>query len=314
MKAVFLDYATIDKNIDLSKILNQVEALKTYPSTSQELVLERAKDFEIIITNKVELTEKLLVQLPNLKLICITATGTNNVDLIAAEKRNVKVKNVASYSTSSVAQHVFAYLLNLTNQVSDYQHLNQTSPWNKSELFCQFDKPINELSGLYFGIVGFGELGRAVARIAESFGMIVLVSEREGADVIRAGRVSFEQMLTESDVISLHCPLTEYTNNLFNRNVFNKMKQGSVLINTARGPIVNSEALANALKNAKLSHAIIDVLEAEPPSASHPLQGKDIPNLTLTHHIAWGSLQSQQRLMGCVADNITDFLAANCPK
>jgi glycerate dehydrogenase len=304
MRAVFLDRSTIDSSIDFSSLENAVDELLCYPNTYSNQVVERSKDFDIVITNKVHLGQDILAKLPQLKLICVTATGTNNIDLIAAEELNVQVKNVAEYSTRSVSQHVFAYLLNYSNQVNSYLQLNQAKPWHKSEIFCQFDKPINELAGLKVGIVGYGALGKSVAKIAESFDMTVLISERAGANKLRPGRVSFEQVLSESDVISLHCPLTEATENLVNKTAFNKMKKGCVLINTARGPIVNSIDLAEALNSGKLSHAIIDVLETEPPEANHPLLKNDIANLTLTHHIAWGSLQAQQRLMDCVAENI----------
>jgi len=311
VRAVFLDCSTIDSSICFSALEDIVDELVCYPITSEQQVIERSIDFEIIITNKVQLSSEVLNQLPKLKLICITATGTNNIDLEAAEQLNIQVKNVAGYSTASVSQHVFAYLLNHTNQVNSHLQLNQTNPWDKSETFCQFNKPVNELAGLKIGIVGYGTLGNSVARIAKSFGMTVLISEREGRTATRQGRVSFEQMLAESDIISLHCPLSKDTCNLFNATAFSKMKKGSVLINTARGPIVCSKDLAEALKSGQLSHAIIDVLEIEPPESNHPFLKSNVPNLTLTHHIAWGSLQAQQRLMDCVADNIKLHLSAN---
>jgi glycerate dehydrogenase len=310
MRAVFLDRATIDSSIDLSSINSQLDQLKIYSATQPEKILERTAGFDIVITNKVVLDSALLAQLPQLKLICITATGTNNIDLAAANKQGIAVANVAGYSTPSVSQHVFAYLLNLTNHTADYLALNQTRPWHQSQLFCQFNQPITELAGLNLGIVGYGELGQAVAKIGRAFGMNILIAERNDVEPqdIRNDRVSFEQMLQQSDIISLHCPLTEQTQNLFNQSTMSKMKPGSVLINTARGPIVNSADLVEALKSKHLAHAIIDVLETEPPTAEHPLMQDNIPNLSLSHHIAWGSLQAQQRLIQGVANNIRGFV------
>jgi glycerate dehydrogenase len=311
MRAVFLDRSTIDLDIELSSIFNLVDDFVCYPSTFENQVVERANDFDIVITNKVQLSREILTQLPQLKLVCITATGTNNIDLVAADELNIQVKNVAGYSTASVSQHVFAYLLNYINQVNSYLRLNQSNPWDQSKLFCQFGKPINELSGLKIGIVGYGTLGKSVANIAKSFGMTVLISERKGAKSIRQNRISFEQLLSDADVVSLHCPLTQETKNLFDKVAFDKMKTSSVLINTARGPVVNSRDLAIALRSGKIAHAIIDVLEVEPPELNHPLLDKNLSNISLTHHIAWGSLQAQQRLMDSVADNIRAFIESN---
>lgn len=306
MQGVFLDRATIDSSIDLTTLENCFSQFRYYETTSPQDLVSRAVDCEVIITNKVVLNQAVIEQLPNLKLICVTATGTNNIDLVAAENRNIKVANVAGYSTHSVAQHVFAYLLNFSNQVDAYQRLNQTHPWHRSETFCQIPTPIHQLSGLRLGIIGFGNIGQTVAKIGESFGMKVIVAERPGRNHIRDGRVSFDTMVAKADVISIHCPLTEETQHLFEQTTFSNMKSGAVLINTARGPIVDSEALAQALKSGQLAHAIIDVLEQEPPESSHPLM-QDVPNLTLTHHIAWGSIEAQQVLMDSVVKNIQAF-------
>ncbi len=316
MKAVFLDRSTIDPSINLSQIANCVEEYVEHALTSSSEVLERVKGFDIVITNKVVFDQSLLSQLPQLKLICIAATGTNNIDLNAANKNQITVKNVSGYSTHSVTQHVFTYLLNVMSNVPAYLKNNQQNPWQNSEKFCQIDFPVNELYGKKLGILGFGNLGQSVAKIAQAFGMELLISERPDSQgrpdsqTIRNGRVSFDHMLTHADVISLHCPLTRDNENLFNASCFNKVKTGVIFINTARGPIVNSQALADALKSGKVAHAIVDVLEQEPPPKDHPLVQTDVPNLTLTHHIAWGSMQAQKILIDGVVKNIKDYFTS----
>ncbi len=310
MKAVFLDRATVDNSLDFSMLESLVD-LTCFPTSRSSQVVERMQSSEIAITNKVIFDADIITQLPELKLICITATGTNNVDLNAARQAGVAVTNVTGYSTMSVAQHVFAYLLNVTNGVTSYLSNNQIKPWNESATFCQFDAPINELDSKTLGIFGYGNLGKAVANIGRVFGMRVLVSERPNVSKLRNNRVTFETMLTESDVISVHCPLNEETENLFNIECFNRMKKGCIFINTARGPVVNSQDLAHALKIGHIGHAIVDVLEQEPPQASHTLLQADIPNLSLSPHIAWGSLQAQERLFAGVTQNIQAFQAGN---
>jgi glycerate dehydrogenase len=307
MKAVFLDRETIDASIDLSGIEKLVSELDVYATTPPDQVVSRSLPFDIIITNKVKFDANRFAQLPNLKLICITATGTDNVYLDAAKKAGVKVTNVSGYSTESVAQHVFAYLLNVVNNVPFYLTLNQEKPWHQSETFCQIHAPVNELAGKTIGIIGYGNLGQRVARISEAFGLQVLVAERQSANSIRPGRISFVELIAAADIISLHCPLNAETVKLFDEKIFAKMKKGSIFINTARGGIVDAKALACALKSGHLGHAIVDVLEAEPPAADHPLLQADVPNLTLTHHIAWGSIQAQRILIEGVAENIRCF-------
>ncbi|WP_196139494.1 D-2-hydroxyacid dehydrogenase [Aliikangiella sp. G2MR2-5] len=308
MKAVFLDRSTIDPSIDLSPIKLAAGELVEFSLTSTEQILDRAQGAEIIVTNKVILGENELAKLPKLKLICVAATGMNNIDLKAAEKHNVCVKNVEGYSNHSVTQHVFSYLLSVVSNVPAYLKNDKQNPWSQSSKFCQIDFPVNELFGMKLGILGFGNLGQSIAKVAEAFGMQLLIAERADSEVVRPGRVSFETMLAESDVISLHCPLTDSTLRLFDSDVFAQMKTGAIFINTARGPIVDSLALVEALKSGKVSHAIVDVLEQEPPSSDHPLIQVDVPNLTLTHHIAWGSLQAQRTLIAGIAENIRNSI------
>ncbi|MCW8880643.1 MAG: D-2-hydroxyacid dehydrogenase [Kangiellaceae bacterium] len=308
MKAVFLDRATIDTSISLEAIKAQVSELVEYDLTSSREIFEKVENADIIITNKVVIDSALMEKLPNLKLICITATGMNNVDLVAAKKHNIVVKNVSGYSTHSVTQHVFTYLLNAVSNVPSYLKNNTDKPWQQSPKFCQIDFPINELNGKKLGILGYGNLGKSVAQVALAFGMDVLISERPREKSIREGRISFESMLQQSDVISLHCPLTEDNYGLFDKNIFAQMNRGCIFINTARGPIVNSNALAEALKSGQVAHAIVDVLEQEPPPNDHPLLQTDVPNLSMTHHIAWGSLQAQEVLIDGVVANIGNFI------
>ena len=192
-----------------------------------------------------------------------------------------------------------------------YLKNNSQNPWHQSHQFCQIDRPINELAGKKIGILGYGNLGQSVAKIAVAMGMQVLISERPNVTKLRDGRVSFEVMLASADVVSLHCPLNDETNNLFDAALFAKMKNNCIFINTSRGPVVNSLALAEALRSHQIGHAIIDVLETEPPAEDHPLLQFDVPNLTLTHHIAWGSMQAQQKLIDGVAGNIRAYQAGD---
>lgn len=307
MKTVFLDRSTIDPSISLETIKSQVSELIEYDLTSPQEVFERVQDAEIIITNKVVIDSSIMEKLSNLRLICITATGMNNVDLVAAKAHNIVVKNVSGYSTHSVTQHVFTYLLNAVSNVPSYLKNNTDKPWQQSPKFCQIDFPISELNGKKLGILGYGNLGQSVAKVASAFGMEILISERPGEKHMRKGRIDFEEMLRQSDVISLHCPLTQENVGLFDKHVFTQMKQGVIFINTARGPIVNSMALGESLKSGQVAHAIVDVLEQEPPSKDHPLVQTDVPNLSLTHHIAWGSLQAQAVLIDGVASNIRHY-------
>lgn len=308
MKAVFLDSATIESSISLTKIAQNVSQLKTFATTEATEIAPRTKNAEIIITNKVVIDGTLIQQLSNLKLICVAATGTNNVDIKAAQKANVAVTNVSNYSTRSVSQYVFSFLLNYYHQVEFYINLHEQRPWHNSKTFCQIDAPINELAGKKIAIIGYGNLGRQIAKIAEAFGMDVLIAERKGAKLVRDGRNEFSQVIKQADVISLHCPLTAETENLISAQEFSLMKTECVLINSARGPVVNSNDLAAALKQNQIAHAIIDVLEQEPPPNNHPLLDPELTNLTLTHHIAWGSLQAQQKLIDTIGDNIASFL------
>jgi len=312
MQVVFLDQQTFSPKISLDNIESEVSNLICYATTTQDQVIERCMSADIIITNKVILSKEILKQLPQLKLICIAATGMNNVDLPAAEALGVSVNNVSGYSQNSVCQYVFAQMLEYFSNTSHHNNNTQQGHWQNSPTFCFHGEGSQELAGKKIGIIGYGNLGKSVASIAQAFGMEVLIAERPYATKIRENRHSFIHVLQQADVISLHCPQTPETENLLNSKTLALMKTSALLINTARGGIVNSHDLLHALKNNIISHAILDVLEQEPPSANHPLisalTNNEINNLSLTAHIAWASIESQQRLIDLVASNIQNFM------
>jgi len=307
MKAVFLDSKTFSSNISFTAIEQQVSELTCYSNTSHEQVVERCKNAELLITNKVVLTAELLEKLPQLKLICIAATGYNNIDIAAATSLGIAVTNVSGYAGQSVAQYVLAQILEYYQQTSHHNANTEQGHWQKNDTFCYHGNPITELSGKTLGIVGYGNLGQAVAKLADAFGMKVLISERINSQEIRQGRVSFDQIITQSDIISLHCPQTTNTENLINSNIFAKMKPTAMLINTARGALVNSTDLLNALTTQQIAYAVLDVLEQEPPPADHPLLNTNLTNLKITAHIAWASSEAQQRLINLLSKNITAY-------
>lgn len=305
MKIVILDYATIE-NGDLLP-LNEISAhITTFDNTHQSQVVERCDGFDVVITNKVIINQDALSKLNTVKLICIAATGTNNVDLVAAKQQGIAVTNVAGYSTASVVQHTFALLFNLLGNTHKYIADCKNGQWQQAQHFCFLDHPINEVAGLKMALIGYGDLGSAVAKAASAFGIEVLISERKNSP-IREGRVAFEEALKHGDIISIHCPLNDDTKNLISTNEFALMKPNAVLINTARGGIVNESALANALINKKIAGAATDVLSKEPAEDSNPLIQYKGNNLLLTPHIAWASRQSISRLIQQIALNIEAF-------
>ena len=311
MQAVFLDQQTFSSSISLTSIESQVSQLNCYATTSDGKIIERSKSADIIITNKVILSEHTLQQLPQLKLICIAATGMNNVDLSAAKALGISVKNVSGYSQASVSQYVFAQMLAYFNNSAHHNKNTVQGHWQNSPTFCYHGQGSQELLGKKIGIIGYGNLGKAVANIAQAFGMEILIAERPNATEIREGRHSFSYVLKQADVISLHCPQTLETENIINSESLALMKRSALLINTARGALVNSNDLLHALKNNIIAHAVLDVLEQEPPLSNHPLikalAHNEIDNLSLTAHIAWASIESQQRLIDLIAANIKNF-------
>lgn len=307
-KAVFLDRDSMGDDLDLSALDSLAAHWDNYPATAPEQTLERVRDADLVLSNKVVLDRAILAECKQLKLICVTATGTNNVDLDAAREFGIVVSNVTAYGTPSVVQQVFALLLSLTTRLQEHQAAAKDGRWAESPYFCVLGMPFRELAGKTLGIVGYGELGHGVAKVAEAFDMPVLISQRPGGDD-RPGRVPLEELLKRSDVVSLHLPLTEDTRHLIGAEQLAMMKNDAVLINAARGGIVDEQALADALQAGTIGGAGFDVLSVEPPRDGNILLELDLPNLIVTPHVAWAATESRQRLMDQVADNIRAFIA-----
>jgi glycerate dehydrogenase len=306
VKAVFLDYDTVSTgDLDLSGLRAAVGELTLYDSDDSQTAA-RIRDVEVVLLNKVELSRALLQGAPKLKLIVVAGTGTNNIDIVAARELRVAVCNVRGYCTSSVVQHVWALILGLTQHVSGYSQLVRSGSWSQNEVLMVLAHPIRELSGRTFGVVGWGELGRGTARIAEAFGMRVVIANRRGAGA-QAGRLELELLLAVSDIVSLHCPLNDLTRGLIGVRELQLMKPDALLINTARGALVDGQALRMALKAGRLGGAGIDVLPQEPPLDGEPLLDPEIPNLILTPHVAWAAHEARQRCLDEMAANIREF-------
>jgi glycerate dehydrogenase len=310
MQGVFLDRDSLDlRDLDFARLESALPQWRMYPHTGAVEVAERLEGATVVISNKVMLDAAALQAAGSLKLVCVAATGTNNVDLEAAKALGITVCNARAYGTASVVQHVFSLITALSNNLLTYDRAVREGRWQHSQQFCLMDYPIRELAGLTLGVVGYGELGRATAGLAEAFGMQVLIAARPGeAPDTRPGRVPLEALLERADVISLHCPLTEQTRGLIGAAELARMKPDALLINTARGGLVDEQALADALRARRLGGAGFDVLSVEPPGQGNPLLQADIPNLILTPHMAWASRGSRQRLLDQVADNIVAFL------
>ena len=308
MKAIFLDYATVSFHGDLdpASLHRALPSLELRDHTSQPDVARAIAGAEVVLVNKLRLTREIIEGAPNLKLIALAATGTNNVDLDAARERGVAVCNLRDYCTASVVQHVFGVLLLLTQKLREYDALVRSGAWQRGEQFCLLDYPIRELTGRKLGIVGYGTLGRGVARAAQVFGLEVLVANRPGGDRT-PGRVDLEELLPQVDVLSLHCPLSPATTGLIGARQLGFMKPDAVLVNTARGALIDSQALADALRAGRLGGAAIDVLPQEPPVDGNPLLAGDIPNLIVTPHIAWAAREARQRCIDEMAANVEDF-------
>jgi glycerate dehydrogenase len=308
MKSIFLDYATVSFHGDLdpASLHRALPRLELRDHTSQPDVARAIAGAEVVLVNKLRLTREIIEGAPGLKLIALAATGTNNIDLDAARERGVAVCNLRDYCTASVVQHVFGVLLLLTHKLREYDALVRSGAWQRGEQFCLLDYPIRELTGRKLGIVGYGTLGRGVARAAQAFGLEVLVANRPGSDCM-PGRMILDELLPQVDVLSLHCPLSPATTGLIGARQLELMKPGAVLINTARGALVDSQALANALRAGRLGGAAIDVLPQEPPVDGNPLLAGDIPNLIVTPHIAWAARESRQRCIDEMAANVEDF-------
>ncbi|WP_288132644.1 D-2-hydroxyacid dehydrogenase [Microbulbifer sp.] len=309
MRGVFLDTLTMKlEELDTSALENAVDQWDLLDTTAPDQTAERIKNADVVITNKVVLDRSLIEGAPNLKLICVCATGTNNIDLDAAAENNIPVKNVTGYTGTSLAQHTIALLLALATRWHQYSEDVKNGRWSQSPVFCRLDYPVMELAGKKLGIIGYGDLGQKVATLGEALGMEVLVAESFTGES-KPGRVPLTQLLAESDAISLHCPLTKETEQLVDEGFLAAMKDSAFLINTARGGLVDEAALVAALKNGMIGGAALDVLSVEPPPADHPLLANDIPNLIITPHNAWISRESRQRLLDGVVDNIRQVFA-----
>ena len=306
-KVVFLDAATL-ADTDLTPLDLADVSLTFYPQTQAEQLLCHARGAQVLISNKVALDAKAIQALPELRCILVAATGVNMVDLTVARAAGITVCNVQGYAGSAVPQHVFAMLLQLTNHIQSYHQAVQQGAWSQSPHFCLHLQPIEELAGKTMTIVGYGDLGQATARLARAFGMTVLIAERPDADQTRSGRTTFEEALRQADVLSLHCPLTASTTGLINADSLSYLKPTALLINTARGGLIDETALAEALTTGRLAGAELDVLSTEPPAAQHPLLQRDLPNLLITPHVAWASRQAMQRLVVQLAENLQAFL------
>ncbi len=307
MRAVFLDVASLGQDITVAPLDALVDELVLHEATAPDAVLERCRDAQIVITNKCRFDHDTLAGLPGLQYLGLTATGADGVDLAAAGHAGVAVTNITAYCTQSVAQHVFAVLLSLTHRIGDYRALVASGAWQRPGNFCLLDFPIRELAGRTMGIVGYGELGRAVARLAEAFGMSVLIARRNDDDG-RPGRVDLDTLFATADVVSLHCPLTPDTHHLVNAETLARMQPDAMLINTARGGLVDAEALAAALRDGRIGGAAIDVLEREPPVEGNALLAADLHNLIVTPHTAWAAREARQRAIQQTADNLGAWL------
>jgi glycerate dehydrogenase len=309
MSAVFLDYESVsDGDLKTTALLEVMPQLTFFKSTSDAQIVGRIADAEIVLTNKVRLTRERLEAAPRLKLITLAATGTDNVDLQAAREFGIAVCNVRNYCTASVVQHVWGMILALTHHLLEYRELATGGAWAGGAQFTLLDLPFRELAGRRLGVVGWGELGRGVAEAALAFGMQVDIANRPGGPA-QPGRLGLHELLQVADVVSLHCPLTAATRGLIGAPELALMKPDALLINTARGGIIDGRALAQALRARRLGGAGIDVLPQEPPVDGDPLLDPTIPNLLVTPHIAWAARDSRQRCLNEMAANIRDFRA-----
>lgn len=310
LKAAFLDYASLDQNdLDFRPLNAVFSELQLYDATSSDQVLTRLTNVEVAIVNKVVLSAEMIQQLPKLKLILISATGTNNVDLKAAQAQGIVVCNCQGYGTASVAQHALALMLALATNVVKYNQAVQQGRWQQAEQFCFLDFPIVELAGKTLGVLGYGELGQEVARLAQALGMKILVGNLPNRQ--HEGRLSLGELLPQVDVLTLHCPLNDSTKDLIAEKELALMKPSAFLVNTARGGIVNETALAQALQQGKLAGAATDVLTVEPPQQGNILLDSTIPNLIITPHSAWGSVQARQRIVQQLTENAKSFVSGN---
>lgn len=309
MKIVELDRETLGYDIDTS-VLKTIGDFEEHEAADLETTREYIKDADVIIFNKTRMNEELLKDAPNVKMLAITATGFDNIDLEYCKSRGIAAANVKAYSTPAVAQHTFAMALFVLEKISYYDEYVKSGRYSSQSGFCNFDEKYNELSGKTWGIIGMGNIGRSVAKIAEAFGCKVIFYSASGNSTCTDyERVELETLLKESDVLSIHCPLSDRTRNLINRDTLKLMKRNAILINVARGPVVNDADLAEALNNGTIAGAGLDVLGVEPMEKDNPLGLiKDSRKLLITPHMAWASVESRQRCFDEVLLNIKAFM------
>ena len=309
MKIVELDRETLGYDIDTS-VLKTIGSFEEHEAADLETTREYIKDADVIIFNKTKMNEELLKDAPNVKLLALTATGFDNIDLEYCKSRGIAAANVKAYSTPAVAQHTFAMALFILEKISYYDEYVKSGKYSSQSGFCNFDEKYNELSGKTWGIIGMGNIGRSVAKIAEAFGCKVIFYSASGNSTCTDyERVDLDTLLKESDVLSIHCPLSDRTRNLINRDTLKLMKKSAILINVARGPVVNDADLAEALNNGTIAGAGLDVLGVEPMEKDNPLGLiKDSRKLLITPHMAWASVESRQRCFDEVLLNIKAFI------
>ena len=306
-RAVFLDHSSLDLgDLDLSSLSTCFADLQLYPHSTQAQTIERLQGVQVAISNKVPLNAEVFAACPELKLVLVAATGTNPIDLTAARAHGVIVSNCQGYGTPSVAQHTLMLLLALATRLPDYQQDIRAGRWQQAQQFCLLEYPIIELHGKTLGLLGHGELGGAVAKLAEAFGMRVLLGQLPGRPA-RDDRLPLDELLPQVDALTLHCPLNSDTLNMIGARELNLMKPTAFVINTARGGLINEQALADALRTGHLGGAATDVLTQEPPQDGNPLLAADIPRLIITPHSAWGSREARQRIVGQLSENALAF-------
>ncbi|ANC84767.1 MULTISPECIES: 2-hydroxyacid dehydrogenase [Pseudomonas] len=308
-RAVFLDHQSLDLgDLDLSPLKQQFDQFELFAATRPDQVAERLQGAVAVVSNKVMLDAATLAANPQLKLILVAATGTNNVDLAAARAQGITVCNCQGYGTPSVAQHTLALLLALATRLCDYNQAVAEGQWAKASQFCLLDFPIVELEGKTLGLLGHGELGSAVARLAEAFGMRVLSGQIPGRPE-RADRLPLDELLPQIDALTLHCPLNEHTRHMLGARELALLKPNALVVNTARGGLIDEQALADALRGGHLGGVATDVLSVEPPVNGNPLLEPGIPRLIITPHSAWGAVESRQRIVGQLSENAQAFFA-----
>lgn len=308
MRITILDAASLGADVTLDSLIATTASFTRHEFTQPDQIIERLQETDIVIVNKTLISAEVMQACPALKMIAITATGTNNVDLQAAQQRGIRVCNVIRYGRASLVQHTFMLMLALAGNLQRYQQDVKTGVWNRAPNFCLMDHRIMELEGKTLGIVGYGDLGQGVAAMGRAFGMQILIAQRPGNTTSQPDRLPLHELLPQVDVLSLHCLLSEQTRNLIDEKELALMRHGAILLNTARGGLVNETALVQALKAGKLGGAGTDVLTQEPPVNGNVLLEIELPNLIVTPHCAWASREARQRLIDLTAENIRHFM------